>query len=171
MFSKKKVTTGDESTYNTVVSGNQGFTILELIVIIAVVTIVTAMSWSALSGMKNKTNINNACGQVSAMINKTRNYALSGKVAGGFGGSVPESFTITITGGTIQIVSNNPVGLSETFHIPGGVTCASPTWSATYATPNAVGTLPGGGATSIITCSGYGGSRNVEVTPYQAICK
>jgi type II secretory pathway pseudopilin PulG len=167
LFSKKEVTPGDEPTCDAVVSGNQGFTVLELIVIIAVVAIITGMSWSALSGMKNRASVNNACGQVSAMINKTRNYALSGKMVSG---SVPVSFAIIINGSIIQI-SSSAGGTMESFSIPGGVNCASPAWSATYTTPNAIGALPGGVATSTITCSGYGGSRNIEVTPYQAICK
>jgi type II secretory pathway pseudopilin PulG len=176
LFSKKKVTHEDEPFCDAVTSGRQGFTILELIVIIAVVTIITAMSWSALSGMKNRASINNACGQVSAMINKTRNYALSGKMVGGAGGSVPSSFSVAVNGSVIQI-SSDPVGLSESFAISGGVNCFSivggaPTgpWSSVYSTPNAVGAISPASATGV-RCLGHGGSRDVEVTPYQAICK
>ncbi len=143
------------------VASKKGFTLIELIVVLAVVAIVTTISWSALSGMKNRANVNNACGQVSAMINKTRNYALSGKKVNGV---VPASFTVSVNGSDVTIAGGGTT--METYTIPGGVNCvSSSSWSSTYNVPNAVGT-----SSASITCSSNNVSRTVVVTPYLAVC-
>jgi prepilin-type N-terminal cleavage/methylation domain-containing protein len=146
------------------ISGEAGFTLIELLVVLAAVGIITAMSWGALNGMKNRANVNSACEQVSVMINKTRNYAVSGKMVSG---NLPTSFSITMVGTAARIdylASGGGGGTLETFTFPGGVNCGA--WAATYALPNGVGTN-----TTSITCQSSGVSKVVTVTPYQAVCK
>jgi prepilin-type N-terminal cleavage/methylation domain-containing protein len=138
----------------------KGFTLMELLVVIAIIGILASVSWETLGGVKKKSDATNACEQVASMINKTRNYALSGKVVGA---SVPTSFSITINNSIVTITNTNLLA-TETFSIPGGVDCGD--WSSTYASPNAIGT---GGSITCVSSDGAS-SRTVTVTPYQAVC-
>lgn len=139
----------------------RGFTLIELLVVIAIVGILVSVSWEILGGVKKASDVKNACEQVASMINKTRNYALSGKVVGA---SVPASFSIEITGSVIKITSNLPTTTMETFNIPGGISCGL--WSSTYSPPNAIGSN-----TATINCTDASGVlQAVAVTPHQAVC-
>jgi len=137
-------------------SGRQGFTLLELITVIAIIAIISAISWSTLGGAKKQSDVNNACEQVASMINKTRNYALSGKIAEavfrlGY-------LTVTIDG-------------VESFNIPGGVDC-TPYGEFRYKAPGAIGLFNSVPFSSQdITCKSGTASRTVSVTPFTAVCK
>lgn len=131
-------------------SGRRGFTLLELITVIAIIAIISAISWSTLGDTKKQSDANNACEQVASMINKTRNYAVSGKLSPAI---------ITISSNSVSINS----APAETVSIPGGVNCGS--WTSTYVAPNAIGTN-----INNINCTSGTASRVVNVTAFRAVC-
>ena len=140
-----------------------GFTLVEIIIVIAIIGIISAVSWSVLGGAKKSAAVNDACNQVAAMVKKTRNYALSGKLDAS--GSVPDFFRIK-TGGPIVIYSvvSNTETQMESFSLAGGVSCNDE--KLTYKVPDG-----SGGSNQSIVCSVGGSSRTVSVTPYTAICQ
>lgn len=56
----------------------QGFTLLELLIVMAIVSTVASLSWETLVKVRNQSQVNNACESVATMVNKARSYALSG---------------------------------------------------------------------------------------------
>ncbi len=143
----------------------QGLTLIELIIVVAIITIVSAVSWSILGGAKKTAAVNDACNQVAAMINKTRNYALSGKQDNS--GNVPDSFRIK-TGGPIVIYSviSSTETQMESFSLVGGVSCGS--YTLTYNVPDGFG-----GISQNVICTDVDidALRTVKVTPYVAVCE
>lgn len=127
-----------------------GFTLVEVLLVVAIIGIIASVSWVTLVGAKKNSDVLNSCEQVASMINKTRNYVLSGRVA---------ISTVTINGNFVSI--NSPI---ENFTIPNGVNCTAKAF--TYKAPDAVDVLN----TGEIICSNGGNSRKVTVTPYQAVC-
>ncbi|MEI7426207.1 MAG: prepilin-type N-terminal cleavage/methylation domain-containing protein [Candidatus Moraniibacteriota bacterium] len=142
-------------------SGRQGFTLLELITVIAIIAIISAISWSTLGGAKKQSDVNNACEQVAAMINKTRNYALSGKFPN-------PSYAETVFRLGYLTMQIDDV---EVFKIPGGVDC-TPYGEFRYKAPGAIGLFNLGPFSSQdIICKSGTASRTVSVTPFTAVCK
>lgn len=136
----------------------RGFTMIEVIIVVAIVGIIASISWATLGGAKKSSEVNNACNQVAAMINKTRNYALSGKQPS----DNASAFVLTINDSTVSI-NSNPV---ETFTLAGGVSCGSASFSYNipYGSPDI--------KNPNITCSVAGGeSRTVKVAPFNAVCE
>ncbi len=142
-----------------------GFTLVEVIIVIAIVGIISAVSWSILNGAKKAAAVNDACNQVAAMINKTRNYALSGKQDNN--GNVPDSFRIK-TGGPIVIYSviSNTETQMESFSLAGGISCGS--YILTYNIPDGLG-----GVSQDVICTDVDidALRTVKVSPYTAFCQ
>ena len=142
---------------------------MELMVVIAIVGILSAVSWGILAGARKSSDAKNACEQVASMINKTRNYALSGKTfKNGAVVVVPTVFTATVSGQTVTITNDKSVS-PETFSIPNSVTCGA---SLSFAFSAPYGTCSGCGSPSTpINCSVSGGAtRTVTVTPNSAVC-
>lgn len=141
----------------------KAFTLVELIIVIAIIAIISAVSWSVLGGAKKSAAVNDACNQVAAMINKTRNYALSGK-----NGAV--AFEAAVDGSKITIKADAvPI---ETFTFAGGAICANHT--LLYAVPNGEAKFDGDNFTEeFINCSSsdFSATRTVSVTPYVATCQ
>lgn len=105
----------------------KGVTLLELIVVIAIISIVSAISFSTLSGMRESAKIEDACNEVAALINKTKNYALTGKKfekdsSGGDYGEVPEKFVIVFENDknyiNIQEPTDSNTAIFEKFTLP-----------------------------------------------------
>ncbi len=134
-----------------------GFTLIELMAVIAIIGIVATISWTTLGGAKKTSDAANACEQVASMINKTRGYALSGKLPAG-----TDTSSISITGGNTVTITNPA---EPAFIIPGGVVCDNGSFS--YRAPSAVGLFS---ATNIVCRVTGGTSRTVEVLPLKAAC-
>lgn len=143
----------------------KAFTLVELIIVIAIVAIISAVSWSVLGGAKKSAAVNDACNQVATMINKTRNYALSGKQVNGV---VPDSFRIK-TGGPVVIYSVTSSGETqmESFSLAGGISCGS--YIFTYNVPDGVSGIEE--EEVFCTDADIDAIRTVNVTPYVATCQ
>ena len=143
----------------------KAFTLVELIIVIAIIAIISAVSWSVLGGAKKTAAVNDACNQVAAMINKTRNYALSGKNGANF-------FEITTKPSGLAIIIKADANTLETFVLAGGVICDTDT--VLYAAPNGEAQFNGHNfTTESINCSSsdFSASRTVSVSPYTAVCQ
>lgn len=55
-----------------------GFTLIEVMVVIAIIGIAATISWDSLGTTRKKTLVENTCEGVAAMHNKARGYALAG---------------------------------------------------------------------------------------------
>ena len=135
---------------------SKAFTLIEITIMLGVIVIFVGISWAALNSAKKNIDAGNACTQVAAMINKTRNYTLSGKTT---------EATVEIRSGSQIIVTGSGIP-QEDYSIKGGVSCdnISP---INYHAPDGRG-----GTTANINCHVSGGAiKIVEVTPYNAVCK
>ena len=77
----------------------KGVTLLELLVVIAIISIVSVISFAMLNGVRESSQMENACNEVAALINKTRDYALTGKkfkkdIYGASYDKIPKMFVI-----------------------------------------------------------------------------
>ena len=132
---------------------------VELIVVLAIIGIISIVSWAALRGSKPSAQLTGACNEAAAAINKTRGYALSGKV-GLDGVTVPDFFQVRFVNSTIMIPETG-----ETIILPGGVDCSTRTY---------IFSVPHGGKTGSnlnLSCSNSSGTKTVEVTEFRAVCK
>ncbi len=134
----------------------RGFTLVEILIVIAILAVLSVVSWSNLNNSKKATDVGNACSQVAAYINKARNYAVSGNA---------KSVSVNVTGKEINvsIISSSGANSQENYMLKGDVSCSSSSFS--YLAPNGVG------SNGTIVCSSSNGSnKTVTVTPYQAVC-
>lgn len=131
----------------------KAFSLIEILAVVAIVGIITAASWGLLGKGKKASDIHNACTQVAGIINKARNYTISGKY---------RTVTVTVSGGTVVISGD----VSESYTFRGVVTCSG-AGPFTYTAPSGIGNVSG-----VITCSSPTStdSRVVNVTPYNAVC-
>jgi len=89
--------------------------LIEVVIVIAIIGIIAVISWYSLSQASKQTVVENACNTTASMINKARNYALTGKkslcectsppcvnncdtIPG-----VPGTFSVTLENSNIQI--------------------------------------------------------------------
>lgn len=105
----------------------KGVTLLELLVVIAIISIVSAISFSTLSEMRESAKIEDACNEMAALINKTKNYALIGKKfekdsSGNNYGEVPKKFVIVFESDknyiNIQDSTDSNTAIFEKFTLP-----------------------------------------------------
>lgn len=146
---KNRLTSGRASSSN-------GFTLIELIVVLGATLIIFAVSWSILSNMRGEANNTSACNELASIINKTRNYALNGKSVDG---EVPSAFSVHISGSNVDI---NPT--DESYTLSKGVSCGSAT--ITYSVPD--GTC--GGSCPVELVCGSGSEHKVVVDKFKAVC-
>jgi prepilin-type N-terminal cleavage/methylation domain-containing protein len=142
----------------------KGVTLIELISVIAIIGIIATVSWVTMIGTKNSANAQNACEQVAAMINKTRNYALSGKVVGV---SVPDKFRFGIINSNNAYIDDNIMSQLDYLIIPNGVLCSNVSFLYSVPYGNCSGTA---NCDMNIDCLSGGASRTVTVTPNSAVC-
>jgi len=126
----------------------KGVTLLELLVVIAIISIVSTISFATLNGIRESSRMENACNEAAALINKTRDYALTGKkfekdINGNIYDKIPKRFVVvfeknkdivyiqepTDDGGAVfeRIILPAKVSENITITLPGGGTRA---WSA-----------------------------------------
>jgi prepilin-type N-terminal cleavage/methylation domain-containing protein len=155
----------------------KGFTLVELLIVIAIIAIISAISWSTLGGGKKQSSVNNTCEQIASMINKTRNYALSGNV-GTTSANPAKFFTIHIGKSDSTIAFTNgskEIPLEANVPHLGGVTCEEVQMN--YFVPDAtlsIGYADGRGVSVIsndIKCQSDGNIRTIKVTPFTAVCE
>jgi prepilin-type N-terminal cleavage/methylation domain-containing protein len=132
----------------------KAFTLIEVMLVVGIISVISGISWVALSKSKKNVDALNACTQVAAYINKTRNYVISGRA---------NQATVNIAIDTIFITGNDDI--KETYKLKGGVDCGNNMFS--YSAPNG----DGGIAKTINCVSSDGMTKSVSVTPYQAVCK
>lgn len=135
-------------------------TLVELIMVIAIIGILAAVSWESLGGAKQTSHYDNACQITAAMINKTRNYALTGKMVGS---NVPGQFRINLSGTNINIYGDG--SLIETVALSNGASFSG-SYSVIFNVPN------GDLASSWSPVSFSGGTKNVQMTGgSSAVCQ
>jgi prepilin-type N-terminal cleavage/methylation domain-containing protein len=144
------------------VSRQLGFSLIEFLIAVAIISIISVVSWIRLSDSKSATFAKQACEEAASAINKTRNFALSGKCSGG--GATFVRIRISGNGGVISGGNGN---CDETFSLPRATTCSTGTF--TFGIPL------GDGNTGSISCNITGGdasdARTVIVDNNKAYCQ
>ncbi|MFZ2226853.1 MAG: type II secretion system protein [Candidatus Moraniibacteriota bacterium] len=130
----------------------KAFTLIEVMLVVAIIAIISSVSWLTLNKSKKNVDVSNACTQVAAYINKTRNYVISGRAT---------QATVKITGANISITGDG--GIAESYMIRGAVDCGDNTFN--YVSPNGIGIA------KTFFCKNDDTTKTVEVSAYNAVCK
>jgi len=81
----------------------KGFSLVEITIIVGIIAIMSFLSWRVLTSQKDVTQVEDAANVVASAINKTRAYALTGKIIDS-SETVPDFFKVsTVDGNTIRI--------------------------------------------------------------------
>jgi len=148
----------------------KGITLLELLIAIAIIAILAAFSWQLLQKSREASAVDNTCQIIVSAINKTRGYALTGKV-GNAENCVPKGFRVRIDNSNHWVkITENDIShelcdyTEPTISIPSNVNCDSGSFG--FKVP--LGQLID--APGTINCSLGDSSKTIEVSEYKAIC-
>ena len=147
--------------YTVFCRDRKAFTLIEVMAVIAIIGILAIVSWSSLGSSKRNVQVDSACNQAAAMINKARGYALSGKVVSG---KTPQNFSVTLSGSDVIIKADG--ALMETMKLAGGVQC-----SGAYSFSLPTGTCSGCGSMGNCWVSGTAYQKKINVTKFSAKCE
>lgn len=133
---------------------HKGFSLIELLIVIAIIGIMTAISWKTLVEMRDTSNAKNACEEAAGAINQARNYALSGKCAEG-----GTKVTIDFSKKTITMPA-----CSENFSLPKGVSCEGAIFN--FRIPSGEKINPA----NSLDCQSGSATKTVTVDNFKAYC-
>lgn len=137
---------------------NAGFTLIEVLVVIAIIGIISLLGWEQLMRTKSESNVLNVCTEAASAINLTRSYAVTGKCSG----SGANSLTITFSGNVATITNSNEF-VCETINLSSGTSCSG---TVSYSIPDG-----GKSGDSSIPCSFSSITRNVLIDSRKATCQ
>jgi Tfp pilus assembly protein FimT len=102
----------------------QGFSLLELVVIMAMTSIMTSVTVVAISSTKNKTELDTSANEVKSILREVQNYALTGKISGSES-CVEYKFEAISSSENYEIIGLNDsgtvCGFSVNYNLNGGV--------------------------------------------------
>lgn len=78
----------------------RGFTLIEMMIVIAIIGLVSAISISSMSGTKAKSEVAGNARALAAAIREAQNYALTGK---SIDGNTPCRFQVSISSGSYSV--------------------------------------------------------------------
>lgn len=138
----------------------KGFTLLELTIVIAASMIIMALSWDSLANSRKDAAESAACNELASYINKTRTYALTGKIVNG---ETPDSFKISTNGSDISIKTDDGAQVEDKYTLKRGISCGNVDIS--YSVPSG-DNLDGTGTYSCGSLNKY----KVKVDNFKAVC-
>ena len=105
-----------------------GFSLLELMTVIAIIGILSSIGYANLSGARTIAALQGSAREVAASVREAQQYALTGKEIGL--GRIPCSFGVSSVGTSYSVVYRS--------HPIGSATCTGPTTFVTYTLKNEV---------------------------------
>lgn len=141
------------------VFSKKGFTLLELTIVIAASAIILALSWESLAKSRQDANESAACNELASYINKTRTYALTGKIVNG---ETPDSFMISTSGSDISIKTDDGTQVEDKYTLKAGISCGN--ISIKYDVPSGDGVV---GSSGPYNC---GAKYHVDIDKFKAVC-
>jgi prepilin-type N-terminal cleavage/methylation domain-containing protein len=147
----------------------KGFTLVELLVVVAIVGIGAGLTWKNLADTKKRSEVESACNNIAALANKARAYALAGAVRAGVR-YVALSCTSSDGKCSLQHCSTltNCTDIESPYRLERAVLSAG--INVKYGVPYANSAL-GTGTVRIWSSGDDTVARDVEIGKYKSVCK